>query len=166
MSRKTPDSRVVQPTAESRDLLTDLVDDWRRERPELDASAMTIVGRILRLAAEFRDRATQALRPYDLHYTDFDVLATLRRRGDPFRLTPTELRQAVLLTSGAMTASLARLQEKGFLTRASDSSDGRVRAVVLTKAGRDLVDEAVTARFDAAEGSVGRLSGEDRKRAD
>ena len=145
------------------DLVAELLNDWSRERPDLDAGAMGIVGRVIRLGGELRSSASHALRPFDLHYTDFDVLATLRRSGHPYRLTPTELRRAVLLTSGAMTASLGRLERKGLLTRSDDPSDGRVRAVVLTEEGLQLVDQAVVARFEDAARAIEGLRASDRK---
>ena len=154
-----PDPRS-DPNDESgrKDLLDQLTADWARERPDLDASAMAVVGRVIHLGALLRNSAHQALKGFDLHYTDLDVLATLRRRGKPYRLTPTELSRSVLLTSGAMTASLRRLEKQGFLERAADSSDRRVRAVILTRSGKTLIDKAIAVRFEEASQSVAGLT--------
>ena len=133
------------------DLLDALVNDWERERPDLDASAMHVVGRVIRLAEIMRASAHQALKRFDLHYTDFDVLATLRRAGHPFTLTPTELSQSVLLTSGAMTAALGRLERKGLIERRPEERDGRIRTVILSGAGKDLIEDAVAHRFADAQ---------------
>lgn len=144
-------------TSESPDLLDRLIADWARERPDLDASAMAVVGRVIHLASRWRSRLDEALKPFGLHYTDLDVLATLRRSGAPYRMTPTELTRLVLLTSGAMTAALRRLEAKGLLSRAPDPDDGRVKAVLLTEAGKRLIDEAIAVRFADAEAVLDTL---------
>ncbi len=151
-------------TPADQDLLDQLIADWKHERPDLDAAAMQIVGRTINLAGKLRSSANQALKPFELHYTDFDVLATLRRSGKPYRKTPTELSQLVLLTSGAMTAAIHRLEKRGLVSRAPDPSDGRAMAVVLTVEGVRLVDKAVASRFAEAETAVAALSPEDRAR--
>ena len=124
---------------------------------------MGIVGRVIHLAGVLRARADEALRPLGLHYTDLDVLATLRRSGDPFQMTPTALSRLVLLTSGAMTAAIKRLQARGLVVRAPDPSDGRVSLVVLTSEGRDLIDRAIEARFAEAADAVSELSAGERE---
>ena len=145
------------------DLLDRLILDWQRERPDLDPSSMAVVGRLIRLGGLLRTSAGRALKPVDLHYTDLDVLATLRRSGEPYRLTPTQLSRSVLLTSGAMTASLNRLEKRGLIERAPDPSDGRVKAVVLSKPGRELIDRAIPLRFDEAKAAVQGLSAKEQK---
>jgi DNA-binding MarR family transcriptional regulator len=132
------------------DLVDRLQEDWTRERPELDVSAMAVVGRLLHLGRALEARANAALKSVGLAYTDFDVLATLRRAGEPFRLTPTALRRSVVLTSGAMTACLNRLEAQGLLTREPDAEDGRVLTARLTPQGRALVDRAAALRFQEA----------------
>lgn len=88
------------------------------------------------------------------------MLATLRRSGDPFQLTPTELTRTVLLTSGAMTAALGRLEKKRLVCRTRDDLDGRIRLVALTPAGIALIDRAIAVRFADANGLVASLSGD------
>lgn len=153
-------------TRKSGDLEEDLLDsvlrDWQRERPDLDASAMAVVGRIVHLGSSMKAKTGQLLRDFDLHYTDLDVLATLRRMGDPFRLTPTELMRSVLLTSGAMTATLRRLEDKALIDRAADETDRRVRTVSLTRSGFDLIEKAIVVRFVDASRSVDSLTDKER----
>ncbi|MEO1487772.1 MAG: MarR family transcriptional regulator, partial [Bacteroidota bacterium] len=103
-----------------KDIIDTLISDWKTERPELDASAMSIVGRILSLGKILEKRASSALCDIGICYTDLDVLATLRRSGAPYALTPTELMQSVLITSGAMTALLDRLTKLELIYRAVD----------------------------------------------
>lgn len=138
----------------NKDLVDRLIEDWRRERPDLDASPMAAVGRIIHAGRILEARADKAVKPYGLIYTDLDVLATLRRAGAPFRLTPTDLRSSVLLTSGAMTAALARLARLRLITRAQGKDDRRVRWVTLTASGKSIVDRAIGARFAEAEAAL------------
>ncbi len=147
----------------SRDLLDELIADWAQERPELDASAMGIVGRLIQLGRSLEKSAATALNSFDLHYTDLDVLATLRRKGAPYCLTPTQLRESVILTSGAMTASIDRLEAKGLIVRTADVSDRRVRAVKLTTKGKSLINRAIVARFDEAAARTEPLKTTERK---
>ncbi|MEM7583741.1 MAG: MarR family transcriptional regulator [Acidobacteriota bacterium] len=149
--------------AASEDLLDQLIEDWRRERPELDASAMGVVGRLLQLGRRLEARAGLAIKPFGLPYSDLDVLATLRRRGEPYQMTPTELRQSILLSSGAMTALLDRLEAKRLLIRMPDPADRRVRSVALTPAGIKLIDRAIEVRFEEAHSALAGLEPAERE---
>ena len=148
-------------TAEDR--VDQLLTDWRRERPDLDVSAMAVVGRVLHLGRALETRANAALKASGIAYTDFDVLATLRRSGPPWRLTPTALRRSVLLTSGAMTACLNRLEARGLIVREPATDDRRVLAAVLTQRGRALADQAAGPRFAEAEAAVSGLTAAQRE---
>lgn len=152
------DAAMDAMTKHQEDLLDELLDDWERERPELDVAAMAVVGRIVHLSALLELQANTALKPFGLRYTDFDVLATLRRRGSPYKLTPTELRRSILISSGAMTACLDRLERAGFLKREPDPGDRRGTKVRLTAKGRALVDKAVKHRFAVARNAVRSLT--------
>ncbi|WP_266168349.1 MarR family winged helix-turn-helix transcriptional regulator [Dyella subtropica] len=139
-----------------------LLRDWGRERPELDVAPMAVVGRILHLGRAFEARANTVLRDLDLHYTDLDVLATLRRSGAPYRLTPTALRRSVLITSGAMTACLNRLEKSGLVSRSPEDNDRRSLIAALTPKGRTLIDKAVVVRFAEARDAVSGLTRSER----
>lgn len=144
------------------DRVEGLLADWRRERPELDVEAMAVVGRILSLGRRLEARANAALKSLGLHYTDLDVLATLRRGGKPYRLTPTELRASVLITSGAMTACLDRLERNGLISRFDNPDDRRSTSAGLTAAGIRLIDRAIVTRFEEAGDAVARLTARER----
>ena len=144
------------------DLIDRLQGDWRQERPELNTSAMAVVGRLLILGDRLRKQAGDALAPFGLGYTDLDVLATLRRSGAPFRLRPADLLRSVLIQSGSLTACLDRLQKRGWIDRVENPDDRRSRSVQLTEAGRDLVDQAIETRFEEAERQVRYLTPKDR----
>ena len=158
MGRKTDNQ------AAGADRIDRLLAEWRKERPELDAAAMAVVGRLLSIGRQLESRANAVLKPLGLHYTDLDVLATLRRGGRPFRRTPTELRNAVLITSGAMTACLDRLESNGLIARTADPHDRRSSAAGLTNAGRKLIDEAIVIRFEEAAEAIAGLSASERSR--
>jgi DNA-binding MarR family transcriptional regulator len=145
------------------DVVDSLVADWRRENARLRPEAMQVVGRIIRLGRLYQDNVSALLRPHGLSYSDFDVLATLRRSGAPFELTPTELQQSVLLTSGAMTACLRRLEEAQLITRRADAEDGRRSSARLSKRGQTLVEKLIDRRFALAAEAIAGLN---QKQAD
>ncbi|MEO1407137.1 MAG: MarR family transcriptional regulator [Pseudomonadota bacterium] len=145
------------------DLVDQLIAEWGREAPELDVGGMAIVGRILALGRRFETRIETKLKPLGLIYTDFDILATLRRSGAPYDLTPTELRRSILLTSGAMTAALDRLERNGLIERIRSQKDRRSSSARLTQEGVNVVDEAAVMRFKDANESVDSLSEQDRE---
>lgn len=138
-------------SAPDEDVVDQLLRDWRRERPDLDIAAMAVVGRLLHVGALVQTRAGQRLREYGISYTELDVLATLRRSGAPYRLSPTALRKSVLLTSGAMTACLNRLEQRALIVRSPDGADRRSLMATLTADGVQLIDEAIAAHFAEAD---------------
>ena len=146
------------------DRIDHLLAEWQVERPELDAAAMAVIGRLLSIGRQLEARANTALKPLGLHYTDLDVLATLRRGGRPFRRTPTELRNSVVITSGAMTACLDRLAGNGLIARLADPQDRRSSAAELTPAGRKLIDKAIAVRFQEANDALSILNEAERVR--
>lgn len=145
------------------DLIDQLVVDWAQECPELDASAMLVVGRIMRWGRKFEKEAADALKPMGLPYTEFDIIATLRRSGAPYELTPGQLGEAVLLTSGAMTAALDRLEQAAFITRHVSQTDRRVKTAKLTTSGKRMAKRAAKARFNIANEALGELSLKQRR---
>jgi DNA-binding MarR family transcriptional regulator len=132
------------------DVVDQLLRDWARERPDLDVSPMAVVGRLLHLGGLLQTRAGERLRVHGISYSELDVLATLRRSGAPYRLSPTVLRKSVLLTSGAMTACLNRLEQRGLIDRGPDDADRRMLMAMLTPEGVRLIDDAIVSHFAQA----------------
>ncbi len=132
------------------DLIDQLIAEWADERTDFDTSGMAIVGRIIRLGNLMSLSASKTLKPHGLSYTEFDILATLRRRGLPYQLTPTHLSKTTLLTSGAMTAALNRLENMELIRRKHSDTDLRSRSVILTNKGVMLVEVAAVDRFQEA----------------
>jgi len=144
------------------DILDHVLSQWARERPELDGDGLAVVGRVLVLAKLLDRSVGHALKPLGLSLWAFDMLATLRRQGAPFRMTPTELGRSTMLTSGAITNRIDRLAERGWVRREPDPHDRRGVYVMLTEAGRELADRAVEVRLKEAEGAVQVLPEPDR----
>lgn len=120
-----------------------LLADWRRERPDADLSPMEVFSRVSRLA-KLLDRArNEAFADHDIVAWEFDVLAALRRAGDPYQLSPGRLIRETLVTSGTMTTRVDRLVERGLVSRSPDPADRRGVLVRLTEAGRAAVDGAL-----------------------
>ncbi len=118
--------------------------EWARERPELDVSPQGVVGRLHRLARLLTEELCLVYDRYGLSEGEFDVLAALRRAGEPFERAPGELAAFTMVTTGAMTKRIDRLERAGLVTRRASQFDGRGRVVALTTAGRQLIDQAFT----------------------
>lgn len=140
-----------------------LLAQWGRERPDLDVRPMAVVGRISRVARriDLAQRATFAR--FDLDPAAFDVLATLRRTGPPYALTPGDLMRTAMVTSGAITQRLDRLEARGLVERGGHPGDGRAVLVTLTDAGRRLVDEVLPAHLATEERLIAALGPADRE---
>jgi DNA-binding MarR family transcriptional regulator len=133
---------------QERDAVDKITAQWARERPELDTRPMGVVGRLHRLAELLDAGLRPVFAEVALGNGDFDVLATLRRAGPPFRLTAGELSASTMVTSGAVSKRVDRLEQRGLVTRSVSASDARGREVELTAAGRQLTDELVVRHWD------------------
>jgi DNA-binding MarR family transcriptional regulator len=124
-----------------------VVDQWASVRPELDVSPVLVIGRLHRVALALTTELVKVYNAHGLGEGDFDVLATLRRTGEPYELTPTELMDQTMVTSGAVTKRLDRLEGAGLVERRVSDGDRRSRIVVLTEKGRELIDRAAPEHF-------------------
>jgi DNA-binding MarR family transcriptional regulator len=125
------------------DRIDELVAQWSAERPDLDAGVMAEVARLLLVARLIGDRLAAYAGEHGLQVGEADVLLTLRRAGEPYRLSPTRLAKSLLISTGAMTNRLDRLEARGLIRRERHPSDRRALEVVLTAEGRTLVDGVV-----------------------
>jgi DNA-binding MarR family transcriptional regulator len=148
-----PTTRVVAPGDDGGDHVDHLLDQWAERRPELDTSTLRIAARVVRLARYLDRDATEHLAPLGLNEGEVNVLAALRRAGPPHELTPTELYRSLLVSSGAMTNRLDRLEAAGLLVRTPDPDDRRRVRVGLTEEGVELIDAAIDAHVEG----LGRL---------
>ncbi|MER5832749.1 MarR family transcriptional regulator [Streptomyces sp. NPDC002130] len=122
-----------------------IIGQWATVRPDLDTAAMEVFGRINRLSHAIGERVGQAYAAFGISRGEFDVLATLRRSGEPYTLSPRQLSATLMLTTGGMTGRLDKLERAGLLRRSPDPHDRRGLHVTLTDEGLALVDEAVGA---------------------
>lgn len=122
------------------DAIDAVIDQWRRVRPDLDLWPLNILGRIARLSRVLEKEAKSFLAEHGLESFEFDVLTTLRRAGEPYELTASALLKAALVTSGAITHRIDRMEAKGLVERVRDLDDRRSVRVRLTPHGRDVLD--------------------------
>jgi DNA-binding MarR family transcriptional regulator len=141
-----------------------IVEQWRRERPDLDSSPIGVVGRISRLARELEQRLEPVYRAHGLEPGWHDVLATLRRTGPPYRLRPSEFTGALMLTSSGTTKRLDRLEQAGLITRAPDPADRRGTLITLTSKGLELIDNVTEAHLDNERQLLASLSDTEQSR--
>jgi DNA-binding MarR family transcriptional regulator len=146
------------------DSIDRIFDEWCRELPTLDASPVTVIGRVTRLAGIVRRQVDEVLKPYGIGWDLLDVLGALRRAGPPFRRTPTALYRACMLSSGAMTNRLDRLERAGLITRMPDPQDRRGILVGLTEQGRDVVEQAIAAGWATQHRLIMVLTPAERKK--
>lgn len=125
------------------DHVDSVLDQWRRERPDVDVSGMAIIGRISRLERQLRARLDEVFAEHGLESWEFDLLATLRRSGHPFQLTAGDLLKSMMVTSGAVTNRIDRLEHRSFVRRRKHPNDGRIVVVQLTEIGKRKIDEAL-----------------------
>ena len=142
------------------------VEQWGRERPDLDAEALAIVGRLIRTASLAEERLAEGLRTHGLERGWFDLLAPLRRAGEPYQLTPTQLMRATMLSSGGMTKRLDRLADAGLVERRPDPRDRRGTLVRLTPHGKAVVDAALVDHLAGEEELLSALSRTERRTLD
>ncbi|MFI2609871.1 MarR family winged helix-turn-helix transcriptional regulator [Kitasatospora sp. NPDC018619] len=151
---------------QQRDTVDDIVEQWARARPDLDAAPMALIGRLRRLSV----RVDNALREYftacGLDSSEFDVLATLRRSGEPYELNARALLKSAMVTSGAITNRVDRLSAKGLVERNPCPTDRRAVLVRLTPAGKELIDGALAGHVRNEERILSALDAQERARLD
>ena len=129
--------------AQPKDRVDELVAQWRVERPDLDLQPMAVIGRLGRVATHLTRAIEAVFTEHGLGIGEFDVLAALRRSGEPFAMRPTERAHALRLSPAGTTHRLDRLEVVGWITRQPDPTSRRSSVVQLTPTGRDLIDRLV-----------------------
>ncbi len=140
-----------------------VVSQWDSAMPELDASSMKVFGRMLRVMKHLGKMRARALEPFGFRDGEFDVLATLRRAGAPYCLSPTQLYKSLLVTSGAMTNRLNHLEEQGLIERIHDPDDKRSTLVSLTPYGRERIEQALIVHTETQNAILANLSDTQRQ---
>jgi DNA-binding MarR family transcriptional regulator len=145
------------------DVIDRIVHQWNRERPEVDVSATHVSQRITRLYLLQSASIARVMSRYGLTFGEYEVLAALVRSGPPHRLKPTDLGNAIVLSSGAMTNRIDRLEAAGLVERLPDPNDRRATLVALTDKGRQTTDEALLVHLANEERLLGALSATERQ---
>lgn len=146
------------------DAVDRILEQWKQERPDLDCSPMGPIGRLKRCAMLLEPRVEAAFIRHDLVRWEFDMLATLRRAGEPFTLSPTQLFSTLMITSGTMTHRLKALEKRGFICRLANPQDARSMLVALTPEGRERIDRAVETHVENERQLLAGLTAEQRQR--
>lgn len=120
-----------------------IVAQWNKARPDLDVGPMEIIGRLSRLTAKLRSEMEKTWKTHGLNPASFDVLATLRRSGKPEGLSPGELLDLTMVTSGTMTNRIDQLVKQGLVERVTNPEDKRGFLIRLTKSGFETIENAV-----------------------
>lgn len=143
-----------------------IVGQWHRERPDLELEAMAVIGRLGRLFVIAQRDIEAVFGAHGLQRGEFDVLAALRRSGEPFELNPSVLADGLMMSRAGMTGRLDRLESAGLVRRIADAADRRAVRVALTEAGRALIDKVVTAHTENETRILSVLSAQDRNDLD
>ncbi|MCR2812212.1 MarR family winged helix-turn-helix transcriptional regulator [Microbacterium sp. zg.Y1090] len=150
--------------AQQTDEVDRIVGAWQTQRPDLDFSPLEVLSRVDRLSRHLDRARREAFHRSDLEPWEWDVLSALRRAGEPFQLSPKQLLQQTLVSSGTMTNRIDRLVARRLVRRESDPADGRSVLVTLAGDGKTRVDAAITRLVDAEATLLGSLSRPDRER--
>lgn len=151
---------------EKQDHVDRILAQWRRERPDLDVEPMGILGRLKRLGTHLGREVEAVLMKHGLSTSSFDVLATLRRSGTPHRLSPGELLEMTMVSSGTMTNRIDQLEKAGFVERIVNPEDRRSVLIALTDKGLATVEEAVGAHVANQQRLTRNLTAEDKAELD
>lgn len=125
---------------------------WRREKPNWDLLPMELLGRISEATHVIRSQHIEPLfAHYGLQSGEFDVLATLRRAGRNdaglYALTPSQMYDATMISSGGMTNRLDRLEKAELIERHANPKDRRGTIVALSQKGLALIEEVAEAHL-------------------
>jgi DNA-binding MarR family transcriptional regulator len=144
------------------DRVDKILAQWQRERPDLDVSPMGIIGRMGRLAKHLEKAIQEKFAEFGLNIGEFDVLAALRRSGQPYQLSPTKLFNTLMVTSGTMTHRIDRLEKAELVKRIPDPSDRRGMLIELTDKGFEVIEKALDAHVANEHRILSALTGSER----
>ncbi|NYS59177.1 MarR family winged helix-turn-helix transcriptional regulator [Vreelandella salicampi] len=148
------------------DHVDNILKQWRQERPDLDVAPMATIGRVKRLNHALIRAMEKTWAKYGLTDASFDVLATLRREGAPYALSPGDLMASTMVTSGTMTHRINQLEKAGLIERVKNPDDGRGFLISLSQRGFELIDEAVVAHVETQAQLVSGLTVDQRAQLD
>ncbi|MCK0091340.1 MarR family transcriptional regulator [Rhodococcus sp. F64268] len=144
------------------DAVDDIVSQWAREWPGLDVTPLEVLGRLHRTYLRYQGTIARIFDEYGINMASFDVLAALRRAGEPYRMTSGQLAESSLVTTGGVTLRIDRLEKAGLVRRERDADDRRIVHAELTEAGKKLIDEVAVAHFENETRMLAELSKDDQ----
>ena len=145
------------------DGMDEILTQWNQERPDLDVAPMGLIGRFKRITQHLCGGMEKTFSAHGLNHSSFDVLATLRRSGPPYALSPSDLLATMMVTSGTMTNRIDQLSKAGLVERMHNPKDGRSVIISLTKKGLSLIESAVTAHVETQAKLTSGLSKAERE---
>lgn len=148
------------------DRIDKITQQWELERPDLDVSAMGLIGRLGNVAHHLAREMENVFAQFDLNRSSFDVLATLRRAGSPFTLSPRDMLTTLMVTSGTMTNRIDQLEKVGYVKRYVNPEDGRGFLITLTPEGLTLINQAIEAHTQNQTRLISRLPIEQQQSLD
>lgn len=143
------------------DKVDEVIEQWNQERPDLDVSSMGLVGRFKRITQYLGLEMGKTFAEHGLNLASFDVLATLRRSGPPYALSPNDLLAIMMVTSGTMTNRIDQLSKAGLVERMQNPNDARSVIISLTEKGFTIIDSTVTAHVATQDRLTSGLTAED-----
>jgi len=146
-----------------RDHVDGLRELWAKELPDVRTDGAAVIGRARRLTLHLRPQIESIFKKYDLDAGEFDVIATLRRSGAPYRMRPTELYEMLMITSGGLTDRLMRLEKAGLVSRLRDLEDARSLLVELTDEGKRRAEAALREDMEFENSVVDRLNKQEQE---
>ncbi|WP_371785636.1 MarR family winged helix-turn-helix transcriptional regulator [Streptosporangium subroseum] len=149
-----------------RDAIDGILDQWRRERPDMDLSGIGILGRLVQVSLVLGPIVEQVFIRHGLRSGEFDVLSALRRSGPPYTLIPSELSATLMMSRAGMTGRLDRLEAAGLVERSLDPDDRRSFRIILTEKGRQIIDATLTEHAANVARLVSCLTPEERQTLD
>lgn len=154
---------AVPPRAADRDAVADVIEDWARERPDLDTSPLEVLARLHRSFLRYSTRLTASIERHGLSVAGFDVLTALRRAGEPYRLTAGQLADSGLVSSAGVTLRMDRLEKDGLIVRERDVDDRRVVYSRLTDKGLATIDTVFAEHLDNERRMLAGVSPSERR---
>ncbi|MGH1542985.1 MAG: MarR family winged helix-turn-helix transcriptional regulator [Arenicella sp.] len=139
-----------------------VIEQWNKERGDLNVAAMATIGRVMRLSIIFGREMEKTFNRFNLHMASFDVLATLRRSGTPYALSPGDLIASTMVTSGTMTNRIDQLEKAELITRTKSETDKRSVLIALTDAGFELIDKVIEEHVKTQQQLTANLSDQER----
>ncbi|WP_100158233.1 MarR family winged helix-turn-helix transcriptional regulator [Proteus columbae] len=145
------------------DRIDNITKQWQRERPDLDISPMGLIGRLGNITLHLSREMEKVFSQFGLNTSSFDVLATLRRAGDPYTLSPGEMLSTLMVTSGTMTNRIDQLEKAGWVIRKVNPEDGRGFLVSLTPEGLKLINKVIEAHVENQKRLISGLSQQEQQ---